>query len=128
MSDATTYTISQLAKEFEITTRAIRFYEDQGLLHPTREGQKRIYLSKDRVFLKLILRGKRLGFSLAESRGLIELYNPIGNNRVQLKTMVDKITNKQKTLDQQLHDIQIMKNDLKKAEQRCRLAMDKFDT
>ena len=128
MGDATIYTISELAKEFEITTRAIRFYEDQGLLHPTREGQKRIYLSKDRIFLKLILRGKRLGFSLAESRDLIELYNPIGNNRVQLKTMVDKIANKQKTLDQQLHDIQIMKNDLKEAEQRCRLAMDKFDT
>ena len=68
MGDATIYTISELAKEFEITTRAIRFYEDQGLLHPTREGQKRIYLSKDRIFLKLILRGKRLGFSLAESR------------------------------------------------------------
>ena len=67
----TTYTISDLAREFDITTRTIRFYEEAGLLDPHREGQQRIYRDADRVKLKLILRGKRLGFSLAESRDII---------------------------------------------------------
>jgi len=71
----TTYSISDLSKEFDITTRSIRFYEDQGLLKPKRRGQTRIYSLKDRVRLKLILRGKRLGFSLAETRRLFELYD-----------------------------------------------------
>jgi DNA-binding transcriptional MerR regulator len=68
MSDITpvTYSIGELAREFDITTRSIRFYEDQGLILPTRKGQTRIYNQRDRVRLKLILRGKRLGFSLAE--------------------------------------------------------------
>ena len=123
----TTFTISELAKDFDITTRAIRFYEDQGLLHPSREGQKRIYFPKDRVFLKLILRGKRLGLSLAESRELIELYNPSGNNRLQLQTMLDKLSERQEQLDQQLHDIEIMKIDLAEAERRCQLAMDECE-
>src|SRR5690554_8102312 len=70
-----TYSISELASEFDVTTRSIRFYEDQGLLHPTRRGQTRIYSSKDRVRLKLILRGKRLGFSLAETRELFDLWD-----------------------------------------------------
>ena len=70
-----TYSISELASEFDVTTRSIRFYEDQELLHPTRRGQTRIYSSKDRVRLKLTLRGKRLGFSLAEIRELFELWD-----------------------------------------------------
>ena len=66
-----TYSISELAKEFDVTTRSVRFYEDQGLLHPTRRGQTRIFSSKDRVRLKLILRGKRMGFSLAETKSFL---------------------------------------------------------
>ncbi|MBL4866494.1 MAG: MerR family DNA-binding transcriptional regulator [Pseudomonadales bacterium] len=126
MGNSTTYTISDLAKEFDITTRAIRFYEDQGLLSPARQGQRRIYHSKDHILLKLILRGKRLGFSLAESRDLIELYNPMGNNRLQLQTMIDKIAERNEQLNQQLHDIKVMKIDLNRAEQRCRLALGKL--
>ena len=61
-----TYAIGELAREFDITPRSIRFYEEQGLMSPSRTGQNRVYLNKDRVRLKLILRGKRLGFSLAE--------------------------------------------------------------
>ena len=75
MSNKITYTIGELAKQFDITTRSIRFYEDEGLLSPRRQGQHRIYNNKDRVRLKLILRGKRLGFSLAETRRLFELYD-----------------------------------------------------
>jgi len=123
MAKPTIYTISELAKEFSITTRAIRFYEDQGLLHPTREGQKRVYSPKDRAFLTLILRGKRLGFSLSESKEFIELYNPKNNNRIQLHTMIDKFAERNEQLDQQMRDIKAMKAELADAEKRCRAAL-----
>lgn len=70
-----TYSISQLAQEFDVTTRTIRFYEDQGLLEPQRDGQRRIYTRRDRVRLMLILRGKRIGLSLLEIRELFDLYD-----------------------------------------------------
>ena len=83
-----TYSISDLARELDITTRAIRFYEEQGLLSPERRGQERIYSPRDKVSLKLILRGKRIGFSLAECRELIELYDPSSGNTKQLNSML----------------------------------------
>ncbi|WP_156504026.1 MerR family DNA-binding transcriptional regulator, partial [Oleiphilus sp. HI0066] len=70
------YSISELSHEFDITTRTMRFYESEGLLSPKRDGQTRIYAEADRVRLKLILRGKRLGLSLAESKELIDMYKP----------------------------------------------------
>ncbi|MGL4917519.1 MAG: MerR family transcriptional regulator, partial [Aeromonas allosaccharophila] len=82
------FSISELAREFDITTRSIRFYEDQGLLNPAREGQTRIYSKQDRVRLKLTLRGKRLGFSLAEIRELFDLYDADKSSRTQLQTML----------------------------------------
>ena len=78
-----TFTISQLSKEFSITTRSIRFYEDQGLLTPERDGQKRIYTSHDRTWLKLILRGKRLGLTLAEISQILDLYDSSAANNDQ---------------------------------------------
>lgn len=114
-----TYTISDLSREFDITTRAIRFYEDQGLLTPKREGQKRIYGPRDRVLLKLILRGKRLGFTLAESRVLFDMYDPDSGNSKQLQQFLAMLDEKEALLDQQLHDIEIMKIELKEARQRC---------
>lgn len=114
-----TYTISDLSREFDITTRAIRFYEDQGLLSPLREGQKRIYGPRDRVLLKLILRGKRLGFTLAESRILFDMYDPDSGNNKQLHQFLAMLDEKEALLDQQLHDIEIMKIELKEARQRC---------
>lgn len=112
-----------MAREFQITTRTIRFYEDQGLLHPQRRGQTRIYLPSDRVALKLILRGKRLGLSLAESRELIQLYIPAGDNRHQLQALLGKIAEKRAMLEQQLKDIQAMQQEMDEAEQRAREAM-----
>ena len=103
-----TYSISELARELDITTRTIRFYEEQGMLSPTRRGQERIYTAKDRVVLKLILRGKRIGFSLAECKSLIELYDPQDNNRNQLNIMLGKIAERRLQLEQQLLDIQQM--------------------
>ena len=119
-----TYSISDLAAELDITTRAIRFYEEQGMLSPTRRGQERIYSSKDRVTLKLILRGKRLGFSLAECKTLIELYDPKAGNRKQLNIMLEMITERRRQLEQQMLDIRQMQLELDTAEERCRTALE----
>lgn len=120
---AKTYSITELARELDVTTRTIRFYEEQGMLAPTRRGQERIYTPKDRVALKLILRGKRIGFSLAECKSLIELYDPRGDNRHQLNIMLDKIAERRLQLEQQLLDIQQMQLELDTAEERCRAAL-----
>ena len=119
-SSPQTFSIGELAKEFDITTRSIRFYEDQGLLAPTRQGQTRIYNSRDRVRLKLILRGKRLGFTLAETRRLFELYDRDNSSHNQLVTMLKLIDEKKETLQQQMEDIQVLLHELKTVEQRCR--------
>ena len=118
-----TYSISELAREFDITPRTIRFYEDQGLIAPTRNGQHRIYSSRDRVRLRLILRGKRLGFSLAESRELIDLYDPESCNRRQLETMVQRIRESRLRLNQQLKDIKAIQKELNTAEAKCKEAL-----
>ncbi|HEJ1296987.1 MerR family transcriptional regulator [Pseudomonas aeruginosa] len=120
-----TYTISDLARELDITTRSIRFYEEQGLLSPERRGQERIYSPRDKVSLKLILRGKRIGFSLAECRELIELYDPdpSSGNQKQLNTMLEKIAERRAQLEQQLLDIEQMQLELDTAEERCRAAL-----
>ena len=89
-----TWSISELSKEFDITPRTIRFYEDQGLLHPSRRGQTRIYDYGDRVRLKLVLRGKRLGFSLAETLRLFELYDTDKTSATQLKSMLEMVEDK----------------------------------
>lgn len=119
-----TYSISELASEFDVTTRSIRFYEDEGLLKPERKGQTRIYSSKDRVRLKLILRGKRLGFSLAESKELFDLWDETesGSER-QLLKMLDTLSQKQRQLEQQLNDIQMAKIELESAQARCEMAL-----
>ncbi|MCX4029452.1 MerR family DNA-binding transcriptional regulator [Endozoicomonas sp. SM1973] len=114
-----TYSISELAKEFAITTRTIRFYEDKGLLTPMRQGQVRVYSHKDRVHLKLILRGKRLGFSLDECQELIEMYTPGTSNIKQIQALLDKIAVKRQQLNQQLKDIAALQQELDTAEQRC---------
>lgn len=123
MTMATTYSISDLARELDITTRAIRFYEEQGMLAPQRRGQERVYSAKDKVTLKLILRGKRIGFSLAECRELIELYDPETGSRKQLETFMGKIAERRLQLEQQLLDIQQMQLELDTAEERCLAAL-----
>ncbi|MEO2265926.1 MerR family transcriptional regulator [Pseudoalteromonas pernae] len=115
-----TFSISDLAKEFDITTRSIRFYEDQGLITPRRNGQTRIYSKRDKVRLKLILRGKRLGFSLAETGRLFELYDADKSSAKQLATMLDLIEEKKEHLIQQMDDIKVVLMELVTAEKRCR--------
>ncbi|GGZ11943.1 MULTISPECIES: MerR family transcriptional regulator [Shewanella] len=124
----TTYSISDLSREFDITTRSIRFYEDQGLLKPKRRGQTRIYSLKDRVRLKLILRGKRLGFSLGETRRLFELYDADKSSVSQLSTMLQLIEDKKTSLQQQMDDIKIVLMELMAAETQCREALAEITT
>ena len=93
------------------------------MLNPVREGQRRIYSPKDRVFLKLILRGKRLGFTLNESRNLIEMYDPDSDNKHQLLHMMQMLDEKETLLDQQLNDIKVMKIELQEARERCLAAL-----
>ena len=121
---STTYTISDLARELDITTRAIPLRGARPAL-PERRGQERIYSPRDKVSLKLILRGKRIGFSLAECRELIELYDPdpSSGNQKQLNTMLEKIAERRAQLEQQLLDIEQMQLELDTAEERCRAAL-----
>ena len=119
-SDITTeYSISQLSKEFDITTRSIRHYEDIDLLSPARRGQTRIYSQVDRTRLRLILRGKRLGLSLEDSREIIDMYEPGKTNIDQLKKLIDAIQLQRSKLNQQLDDISKLLKDLNQAEADC---------
>ena len=104
-SRAPTYTISQLAKEFALTTRAIRFYEDEGLLAPLRRGRARIYSERERVRIKLILRGKRLGLALSEIRELLDLYAATRNERPQLEKFLVMLSDRRARLLQQREDL-----------------------
>ncbi|HHQ4476168.1 MerR family DNA-binding transcriptional regulator [Aeromonas veronii] len=114
-----TYSISELAHEFDVTPRTIRYYEDEGLLTPQREGQTRIYSHRDKIRLKLTLRGKRLGFSLAEIRELFDMYDTDKSSKTQLHSMIQLIEAKRGALRQQLEDIQMVMAELEAAEQRC---------
>jgi len=113
------FSIGELSKEFDITTRSIRFYEDQGLVMPARKGQTRIYNQRDRVRLKLILRGKRLGFSLAETGRLFELYDADKSSAKQLSSMMELISLKKSDLKQQLDDINAVLIELNDLEDNC---------
>ncbi len=125
MNNKKTYSISDLSKEFDVTTRSIRFYEDQELLFPSRRGQTRIYSSQDRVRLKLILRGKRLGFSLAETRQLFALWDETSSgSEKQLNLLLVTINEKRAELEQQLTDIAMVQQELDSAEARCRETLD----
>ncbi|RCV89431.1 MerR family transcriptional regulator [Billgrantia montanilacus] len=123
-----TYSIGELARMFEVTPRTIRFYEQEGLLAPERRGQTRIYHEKDRVRLKLTLRGKRLGFSLAEIREVIEMYDamPDGNAR-QLKRLLEILADKRTNMERQLEDIRLMQRELDDVEMRARDVLERLD-
>ena len=117
---SSTYTISELAREFDVTTRTIRFYEDQGLLSPQREGTNRIFSQRDRVRLKLALRGKRLGFSLAEIRELFELYDISRDENKQLEEFLVRLERRRAQLEQQREDIEVMLNEITFFANECR--------
>lgn len=113
------YGISDLAREFDVTTRTVRFYEDKGLLAPMRKGQRRIYSPRDRVRLKLIMRGKRLGFALDEIREMIDLYDTDPTEAAQLRLFVDKIRERKAILEQQRSDIATILGEMDALEEQC---------
>ena len=119
-----TYSISELAREFGITTRTIRFYEEKGLISPQRQGQKRLYTPADRVRIKLILRGKRIGMTLLESAEVIDLYDPEHNNEEQLHALILTVTERRTKLLQQKKDIDDMLAGLAEVQQLCQAALD----
>jgi len=115
-----TYTISELAKEFEVTTRTIRHYEEQGLLNPVREGANRIFSNRDRVRLKLALRSKRLGFSLSDIRELFDLYDSTTHENGQLEEFLARLDKRRARLEQQREDVEVMLNEINFFSEQCR--------
>ena len=114
------FSISELAREFDVTPRAIRFYEDQGLLAPRRDGQRRIYTPRDRTRLKLTLRGKRLGLTLSEIRGLIEMYEPGRDERPQLARFLAVLESHKAGLLQQREDLEAQLSEIRAFEKKVR--------
>ncbi|MBL4690369.1 MAG: MerR family DNA-binding transcriptional regulator [Rhodospirillales bacterium] len=121
-----TYGIAALAREFDVTTRTIRLYEDKGLLSPARNGQRRIYASRDRVRLRLIMRGKRLGFSLDEIRQMIDLYDIDPTEVTQLRHFLDKIRQRKETLVLQQADIVETLEEMHRIESQCSALLSKI--
>lgn len=122
------FTIAELATEFDVTHRAIRFYEDQGLLAPERIGknaQIRMYSGSDRTRLRLILRGKRLGFSLAEIKEILDinLYNKPGGSTLQLQRFLETLAKHRQALEQQMKDLNDQLNELSSHEEQCKLLL-----
>ena len=117
------YSISDLASEFNVTPRTLRFYEEKGLLEPTRSGQNRRYSGADRTRLILVLRGKTLGLSLQESAELIGMYDPSSNNKAQLSRLIEKIQARKIQLVAQKLELEQMIDDLDAWEQRSRKSM-----
>ncbi len=125
MGDEKTFTITELAREFDITPRAIRFYEDEGLLTPARAGRARVYSKADRTRLKLTLRGKRLGLSLAEIRELIEMYGGVHDSVPQLQRFLGVLATRRAALEQQRLDIQAVLLEIDMLEQQCHALLGK---
>lgn len=123
MSDTQqSFSISELASEFSVSTRTIRFYEEKGFVTPRREGQKRIFSAADRARIRLILRGKRIGLTLAESVEIIDMYRTDGSDEEQLGALLEKIDERRKALQQQQRDLRDMLSALDEVETRCRQA------
>ncbi|QGZ40272.1 DNA-binding transcriptional MerR regulator [Pseudoduganella flava] len=118
-----TYTITELAREFDITPRAIRFYEDQGILAPSREGaggRNRVYTPRDRTRLKLTLRGKRLGLSLSEIKSLVDMYESPKDTEAQMHRFLSVLAQHRETLEQQREDIEMSLSEIAAHEEECK--------
>jgi len=115
-----TFTITELAAEFDITPRAIRFYEEAGLLEPGRKGRNRIYTPRDRTRLKLTLRGKRLGLALQEIKQLVDMYDSQASAAPQLRAFLAILARHREQLEQQRDDIEVTLAEIRQHEKRCR--------
>ena len=117
---AETYGIAELAREFGVTAPTIRHYEDEGLIAPSRDGQRRVYRPRDRTRLRLILRGRRLGFTLAEVREIVDLYDAAPGEAGQLELLLAKIGGRRSELEAKRADIEAALVDLETVERNCR--------
>ena len=119
-----TYTITELAAEFDVTPRAIRFYEDVGLLEPSRAGRNRVYSQRERTRLKLTLRGKRLGLSLQEIKQLVDMYDSPSDTAPQLQAFLEVLRSHRRQLELQLDDIRVTLEEISQHEERCKRLLD----
>jgi DNA-binding transcriptional MerR regulator len=119
-SPSPTYTIGELAREFDLTTRAIRFYEDCGLITPQRSGRNRVYTARDRTRLKLTLRGKRLGLTLAEVKELVDMYESPRDTQPQLKKFLVVLAAHRAQLEQQMADLDATLDEVRAHEKEAR--------
>jgi DNA-binding transcriptional MerR regulator len=129
-SMATTYSISDLAREFDLTTRAIRFYEDMGLLQPTRSGpggRNRVYSGRDRTRLKLTLRAKRLGLSLSEAKEIIDMYDSPRDTGLQLQKFLDVLAQHRRQVEEQMADLQANLDEVKAHQREARALLAKAE-
>ena len=113
------YSITELTREFDVSTRTLRFYEDEGLVHPVRRGRTRLFRPSDRHLIKQILRGKRLGFSINEIREIIQMYKEPPGEVGQLQLMIKRIEEKRKDLRQKRRDLEETLSELDGAEESC---------
>jgi DNA-binding transcriptional MerR regulator len=113
------YTITELTREFDISTRTVRFYEDEGLISPVRRGRTRLFRQSDRALLKMILRGKRLGFSIAEIREIVQMYKTPPGEAGQLRAIVKRVGERRRELEQKRRDIDDLLIELDNAEEAC---------
>jgi DNA-binding transcriptional MerR regulator len=119
-----TYSISELAGEFQVTSRALRLYEESGLLNPKRIGTRRIYSERERVRLRLVLRGKRLGWSLSDIKESFDLYDSSHGEEAQLERMLDKLDERREILEVQKQDVELALADLKQIAGNAQAALD----
>jgi DNA-binding transcriptional MerR regulator len=124
---SSTFAISDLAREFGITPRTIRFWEDQGILSPEREGNKRVFTRRDRARLKMALRGKRLGLSLAEIKDLIGMYNSTDDETPQLLECLRVMSSRRAALEQQREDIEAMLAEISQFQSLCQQELARRD-
>ena len=125
-----TYTITELAKEFDLTTRAMRFYEDMGLLQPERtgpRGRNRLYSARDRTRLRLTLRAKRLGLSLTEAKEIIDLYDSPRDTGVQLHKFLTVLAQHRKQLEEQMADLTATLDEVREQEKEAQALLRKVE-
>lgn len=121
-----TYTISELSKEYEVTPRALRLYEESGLLNPKREASKRIYFNRDRVRLRLLLRGKRLGYTLSEIKEIFNMYDSNSGEKGQLLLLLENLEEKKKKLEIQKIDVEQALQEIDRIKIKARTALDEM--
>jgi len=125
--DDKVYSVGELASEHDVSTRSLRFYEEQGLLNPLRRGRTRFFTQKDRVRLKLVLRGKRLGFSLAEIKEIVLMYDAEPGETGQLKLLINTIAEKRDILEQRQRDLDITLREMQDVEEKCLAQLRELD-